>query len=429
MLTYTLAPEIVSGIAFQEMIDAISCQNTFRAAGYSLDRRFAFYVQMGGICLKDSTSLQVYTVDWRQLHCLVKERIISLPETTMKGIEDKSKPSILIKVFACLQATWFAVRCISRSASGLPITELEVSTLGYIASTIITYSCWWYKPLDNVDRHFIAFDGEHDEASNERQNKSAGVNVHDEIISSPVRSRMQTIIPIQLSLATIRTRLASSRLPTLSRSRVPNMDLEIEVPIHISQLKKEVRDKLHRFGSVFLVGSMFTLLVGVVFGAVHVVAWNFSFPTRAEQILWRVCSLIITSVHPIMFMSWILTSALEPLLTPNKAWSWLRHSRSLTDDSSQTKHEIPPSGDLGQRPHRLVRFLIDMHERNCAQVMEDITVTEWYLLGVHEVIFGTCAMVYGVARIILFVEMFASFRSMPAEIYQTLSWFQYVPLI
>jgi hypothetical protein len=48
-----------------------------------------------------------------------------------------------------------------------------------------------------------------------------------------------------------------------------------------------------RFNAIFL-------LIVIIFGGIHVVAWQFHFPTYAEQLTWRICS-IVSTIIPIIF--------------------------------------------------------------------------------------------------------------------------------
>jgi len=44
------------------------------------------------------------------------------------------------------------------------------------------------------------------------------------------------------------------------------------------------------------------MLLGTAFSAMHVVAWNWNFPTPVEQLLWRVASITPTVICPVIFM-------------------------------------------------------------------------------------------------------------------------------
>ena len=55
-----------------------------------------------------------------------------------------------------------------------------------------------------------------------------------------------------------------------------------------------------------MIADVIMLGVGVCFGAIHCIAWHFSFPTHAELLIWRISSVAITAVPiymPLIFSS------------------------------------------------------------------------------------------------------------------------------
>jgi hypothetical protein len=52
---------------------------------------------------------------------------------------------------------------------------------------------------------------------------------------------------------------------------------------------------------VNIAGSI-TLAAGVVFGAIHCVAWSFHFPSHTESLLWRISSAAIATVPVLTFV-------------------------------------------------------------------------------------------------------------------------------
>lgn len=71
---------------------------------------------------------------------------LSLPPKEM--IAERSKSDALAKTLVCLQAGYIIVQCISRLGSGLPLTFLEINTLGHVLCALIMYSFWFHKPQD-----------------------------------------------------------------------------------------------------------------------------------------------------------------------------------------------------------------------------------------------------------------------------------------
>ena len=53
--------------------------------------------------------------------------------------------------------------------------------------------------------------------------------------------------------------------------------------------------------------SLFAILFSsILFGSLHMIAWNFAFPTHVEQILWRTASLCITTTVPLCLLTGVI---------------------------------------------------------------------------------------------------------------------------
>lgn len=113
---------------------------------------------------------------------------------------------------------------------------------------------------------------------------------------------------------------------------------------------------------------------GALFGAVHCLAWNFSFPTHVEQIVWRAASLGVTA------------SCAAALLTA-LCWDF--------DDNTERLRE------------RLVAILA----------------------RVGVVLSGFASFIYPVTRFTLLVLAITSLRSLPPSALDTIDWIELVPHI
>jgi hypothetical protein len=114
----------------------------------------AFYANMGGLVI-DTKSIDGkeyiagsprLTVTARGAHFLALNGII--PEISESFIEDKSKASSFAKVFACTQGIWLIIQSIARLCYRLPITLLEINTIGHVLCALAIYVFWLRKPLD-----------------------------------------------------------------------------------------------------------------------------------------------------------------------------------------------------------------------------------------------------------------------------------------
>jgi hypothetical protein len=69
-----------------------------------------------------------------------------IPEISLDDIKDKNKANGLTKLVVCIQAGWMLVQVISRAATGLPTTLLEVHVVAHVVCALIMYILWWHKP-------------------------------------------------------------------------------------------------------------------------------------------------------------------------------------------------------------------------------------------------------------------------------------------
>jgi hypothetical protein len=74
-----------------------------------------------------------------------------LPDMSAEDIMDKSKAAGFDKTIVCMQATWFIAQTTLRLAEKLPISLLELNTAIHAICALLIYILWWDKPL-NVTR-------------------------------------------------------------------------------------------------------------------------------------------------------------------------------------------------------------------------------------------------------------------------------------
>ncbi|GAW14721.1 hypothetical protein ANO14919_041240 [Xylariales sp. No.14919] len=173
-----------------------------------------------------------------------------------RDIEDKSKADSLLRSLTVLQALWVIVTAIARGANGLPVSQLEIATSAFSLSAAATYAACWWKPKD----------------------VSKPIQIHK--LAKGTQKRSGSHMAQQFVL----------RLTDLSTAK--------RVSEWISDQKRVPNDMVWMEGQTPLI---FTLMAcsSVVFGGIHLIAWNFEFPLYPELILWRVSSLI-SSILPLI---------------------------------------------------------------------------------------------------------------------------------
>ena len=259
---------------------------------------------------------------------------------TEAEIKDKGKSDWLAKSLVLLQTSWFVTQCIARAIEHLPVTHLEIVTLAYAAMNFVIYIFWWNKPL-NVNRPIRVF----------RK-------------SEPGDARTQVTEPIS-EVQNLTWDTFVEGLGTIFAFIVGGQDGDVN-------LSRE--DRVPRFWAnsdkdYVIIADAIVLVVGVCFGAIHCIAWIFSFPTHEELLMWRISSVGITAVPvfaPFMFLLAI----------------WLNDSMNFQYSAITVMSSILPAGIL-----------------------------------------------YILARAVTLVLAFTSLRDLPPGAYETVYWTTFIPHI
>ncbi|KAL9007745.1 MAG: hypothetical protein Q9180_009586, partial [Flavoplaca navasiana] len=110
---------------------------------------YGFYILMGGLTVNVShlhdQSDRVLITPSGLIHLAKKGYFFHVSDA---DIEDKSKANMLAKGLVLLQITWTVLQCLSRKATGLPLSVLEVHILVHAGCALIMYVLWFNKPMD-----------------------------------------------------------------------------------------------------------------------------------------------------------------------------------------------------------------------------------------------------------------------------------------
>ncbi|KAI0066299.1 hypothetical protein BV25DRAFT_1913056 [Artomyces pyxidatus] len=215
--------------------------------------RHGFFVIMGGFHLYEE-GVPRHPLSSRDVIELVKTGDLVLP--TEDEIELLSRGDVLSKSIAVLQTLWFIIQFITRRAQGLPISQIEVMTLAYATITVTMYAFWWYKPLNIGGPIRIV---------------GKGLPEQPETVNKKERTKVSEIV-----LGT-----QDWNLDLRQQARVPTFYSGGQEP----------RAARNAFPS-----DIIALASAVVFGGVHLIAWHYVFPSRAEAILWHISSTAIIAV-------------------------------------------------------------------------------------------------------------------------------------
>ena len=174
------------------------------------------------------------------------------------------------------------MQCIARGIKHLPVTHLEIVTLAYAAVNFVIYVFWWNKPL-KVNRPVRVFRKSGESEPSEIQPQSSS------------EAQILTWEAILNGLRTIYNFIAGNQDEDVNLSR---------------------KDRVPRFwanstGDSAGIADIIMLGVGICFGAIHCIAWGFSFPMHTELLMWQISSATLTAVPAYIPLMYFLAIWLE----------------------------------------------------------------------------------------------------------------------
>ncbi|KIX95146.1 uncharacterized protein Z520_09062 [Fonsecaea multimorphosa CBS 102226] len=243
--------------------------------------RHAFYANMGGFRLRDSTG-QVYIITAKHINHLVRKRYIDLPKITPLEINDRSKSDSLAKFLAIMQV-------IARTIQNLETTTLEITTLSFVVCTLGTLIAWYRKPYDvqtfivlemaghaieDIELKFVERSGKQRDLLEEyvAGHQTSNVVDNDGKLLAPYNKL--TII--------------DDGLPTFTSSFTDIYGhFWGRKPYDANRVRNDRLPVMEK--PVTIVCAIATL----AYAGLHIAAWNIPLATNTEQLLWRIASIVL----------------------------------------------------------------------------------------------------------------------------------------
>ena len=251
-----LAPEVIMLFAGGQWASAKrSCADMEAIGIHGWTMVHAFYADSGGFVFGSRDS-PPFPVTARQLHFLIKTKVIEAPMITKEEIWDKSKADLFAKIIGGIQSTWFVLQVVGRAVERMPVTLLELSTLALICCTGTSLFFWFHKPLNVETSTFVHSDWTISELCD-----LGGEAAHGAWQYTP----LDFADPLDYT---------SSRMPFSHVWGIKDRPLK--------RIPNDRDSLLHNWKVVVLLA-----IPTAAFGTSQLIAWNFIFPTRTEQLLWR----------------------------------------------------------------------------------------------------------------------------------------------
>jgi hypothetical protein len=186
-----------------------------------------------------------------------------------EDIVDKSKQDWLAKGFVLVQATWFVTQCIARQVQNIAVTELELTACAYALLSAVIYGFWWKKPFDVSQPITVS--------------RTGAIGQKD--TSGPLETDEDWFDQVGAVLGGNK----DGEIDFDRRNRVPTF--------YSGTLSQNGID----------ISFLIVAVIATAFGAIHLIAWNFAFPTHTEQIMWRASALAVTAVPSLLAVLMFMT--------------------------------------------------------------------------------------------------------------------------
>ena len=391
-----LGPEFIFQIALGQWVSGCRSVQEFHASGYpSWTMSHAFFADMGGFIL--------YTKDWtpfpinaKQLHYLVVEGYVAFPALDKRVIADKNKADGLLRLITIIQIFWFVVNVIGRAAQHLAITCVELTTAAFILCSLGITFCWAHKPAD---------------------------------VSTPEAIKTDATIAEILLRAGSQAQRPYSRTPLdfVSRKEWP-------WSIYWSNWINILRNMRINFGpqirpvnrfentiSLELPRGMPWIFLGLtaLYAATFFCGWNYTFPTRTEQALWRAASVAMMGS---LVAYWLITKFAFSIYPAIRQQFEPTVAESLTLENNHQTQQWAGHGRFYRRISRVAKSVAACIRNNSVSKDPALDVPLKAILPIYVV-----AVFYCHARTYIFIADMMELRDLPASAYQTVNWSSLLP--
>lgn len=355
-------PEVVVAFAAEQWESACQSVDDFAKLGYpQWTMRHAFFADMGGFLLQ-SPDFPAFPVDGQQLIYLVDRKHLPHPDIDQEAIRDKNKADGFARIITLIQIVWFTVQCIARTIQHLALSTFELSTLAFIFCSLNMFFFWLHKPLD-VEAPIVLH---------------TNTRIADILLEAGDRARQPyKLTPLDF-LNPPERRTSIIALCKFGLGVLFGFDKEAsERPV-----KAFVNSRTTPYRGITVREMLYGVLVELTYFGIHLAAWNFTFPSRTERILWRVASLQLLGV--LLFYLAVVT--------------------------------------IGTFFYKDIARMVFGKESNSMLGLSSLA-PRWLLL----VAYYPVIIAYGSARTYILLEAFVNLRALPLSVYTSVNWAGFIP--
>ena len=353
----------------------------------------AFFADMGGFILHTRDQLP-FPLDAKQLHYLVSKQYLRPPVLDHRVIEDKNKVDGLLRIITLCQITWFLINTIGRWAQQLVVTTFELTTVSFILCSMGTTFCWWNKPADAIVAEIIETD--------------ISINEILQAEGQTFDTWKRTPLDFVSRKEWLWSRCWSNFVNILNHMHLTFGSDVKPIDRIADSLQKELPMTQIYVCMVLSIGFFSVLFVG----------WNYSFPTRTEQILWRAaCVTMMAMLFVLMVFARLMGTS-----------SVLRQVFRIRFGSEPFRTNCLESGPQQEKPTRSrqirkrLNTALDSVRNNSIGKDPLLYIPLKVILPMYVVGFLYCH-----SRAYILVADVIELRSLPASAYASVDWQKFWP--
>ena len=358
----------------------------------------AFFADMGGFVLL-TRDHRPFPLDAQQLYYLFSKGYLDRSDFKLehREMEEKNKVDALLRAITLCQILWFWINTIGRWVQGLVVTSAELTTMSFILCSLGTAFFWWHKPAGAAAAKKIQSNiYVNDILLAEGQPLNAWKRTPLEFISRKEWWWSRCWSNFMNLLRHIHVTFGSKPGPGTPCDRIGD------------SLHRQLPDRAVHICTVLTIGYFSVLFLG----------WNYSFPTRTEQLLWRGACL---SQMGCLF-------ALASVASLVGCVPALRNISPIASREKSIGDNVLKNGfrsHIAERSKHFYRRLDSALNciRNNSVDKDPLLYIPLRLMAFLYVI----GFFYLVTRLYILLADIIELRSLPASAYTTVNWFKSLP--
>ncbi|MCJ1412903.1 hypothetical protein MMC19_007003 [Ptychographa xylographoides] len=211
----------------------------------------------------------------RQLLYAYRSGLIAGPPfLSAEDLSDRSKSDTLVNTAAVVQIIWLVVQISARAFQHLAVTLLEITVLATAGCAVATYILLWHKPQDVMTPTYI---------------EASTLLTREHVIQLAARAPVSTLMVKEFWIHGVAIHVMADNVFPTTRGLPLRLPFSTKESILLNPI-------ILGFGGG-----------GSLYGALHLAAWNFVFPTAVEQLLWRISCLMLVVCPLVATAGYFLT--------------------------------------------------------------------------------------------------------------------------